>query len=135
MNKMKLLKSATLSAILYLFLSTALANETPTIDISVYNKMHRPTVMFYHDNHNDKAVLDECNMCHHVYKKGQLIPDESSEDQKCSECHSVVIKDNLTTLTTAFHKRCKGCHLQLKKGPFLCSECHVKTNRFHTSAR
>lgn len=123
---MKLLKSAAIATFLYTFLSSAVANEGTMIDISGFHKTKRPMVMFSHDNHNEKAELDECNICHHVYENNQLIADESSEDQTCFDCHNAEVKDAPFSLITAFHNRCKGCHLQLKKGPFLCAECHKR---------
>lgn len=123
---MKLIKSVAIAALLCTFLSSAVANEETMIDISAFQKTDRPVVMFSHDNHNEKAELEECNICHHVYENNQLVADESSEDQTCSDCHNAGIKAAPLSLITAFHNRCKGCHLQLKKGPFLCSECHKK---------
>ena len=90
-------------------------------------KPRRPPAVFEHDTHNEKAGLEECYVCHHVYdENGKLIEDESSEDQACSECHELARSGNKPALMKAFHTNCKGCHREQKKGPLMCGECHVK---------
>lgn len=91
-------------------------------------KTKRPQVKFYHDKHNQLArIEDNCVLCHHIYRDGKIIEDESSEDQKCVDCHK--IKDKVLNLQDAYHKLCKGCHLKQHKGPILCGECHKKYNK------
>jgi len=98
----------------------------------------RPRVVFDHDTHNEKAHLDDCSICHHVYKNGKLVEGESSEDQKCSSCHKINPEENEghtgqeeneVSLREAYHKRCIGCHLKRKKGPIMCNECHKGSNK------
>ena len=97
------------------------------LDNTVFNKTRRPGAVFSHDDHNEKAGLDDCAVCHHVYEKGILVADESSEDSPCSECHALVpALDNRFSLSVAFHKRCRDCHFESGKGPVLCGECHIK---------
>lgn len=97
------------------------------LDNSVFHKTRRPGAVFSHDDHNEKAGLDDCAVCHHVYEKGILVADESSEDSPCSECHALVPEpDNRFSLSVAFHKRCRDCHFESGKGPVLCGECHIK---------
>lgn len=84
----------------------------------------RPLPLFPHDGHNEKAGIDDCSVCHHVYENGVKSDAETSEDQSCSSCH---MKDgNTRPLRRAFHDRCKGCHEEQKKGPVQCAECHRK---------
>lgn len=105
-------------------------SDTPKLerlDNTVFNKTRRPGAVFSHDDHNEKAGLDDCAVCHHVYEKGILVADESSEDSPCSECHALVpAPDNRFSLSVAFHKRCRDCHFESGKGPVLCGECHIK---------
>jgi hypothetical protein len=91
-----------------------------------FQPRQRPGVIFDHDAHNEKAGIEDCSVCHHVYRDGKLVPDESSEDQKCSDCHKQKARDGSTTLIRAYHERCKGCHLKEKKGPITCGECHKR---------
>lgn len=101
-------------------------------DITLLNDpafgMHqRPGVMFVHDLHNEKAGIEECSVCHHVYKDGKLVEDESSEDESCSSCHPAKPKGKELGLMRAYHKRCITCHTDTNKGPLSCGQCHVKT--------
>jgi hypothetical protein len=92
-----------------------------------FAKAQRPPVAFVHDAHNEKAGLDACNECHHVYgDDGQRIPDESSEDKSCSECHGLQAEGRKPGLMKAFHLNCKGCHQTHTKGPVMCGECHAR---------
>jgi len=86
----------------------------------------RPPVPFAHDDHNEKAEIDECNVCHHVYKDGEKIEDDSSEGMQCSECHLSEDENITMELAGIYHHQCKGCHTKKKAGPVLCSECHRK---------
>ena len=91
-----------------------------------FSKKQRPPAVFRHDEHNEKAELEECNECHHVYEEGIKLEDESSEDQSCSECHDEEDSGNMPGLRKAFHTNCKGCHLEKKRGPIMCGTCHVR---------
>ena len=100
------------------------------IDNTVFKNPVRPASKFQHDEHNEKATIDECNECHHVYENGKRLEYESSEDQYCSDCHGLKeTSDGKLPLMKAFHSNCKGCHLGKKAGPIMCGECHVKESR------
>lgn len=86
----------------------------------------RPAAVFPHDAHNEKAGIENCNQCHHVYTDGKLVEDESSEDRRCSDCHGLDDAGRQPGLMKAFHLNCKGCHQEQKKGPVMCGECHVR---------
>jgi hypothetical protein len=96
------------------------------IDRSAFVNPQRPSAVFPHDLHNEKAEIDECNECHHVYEDGQKLEDESSEDESCADCHGPTDDGRIPSLTKAFHRNCKGCHLEKKAGPVMCGECHLK---------
>lgn len=87
----------------------------------------RPAAVFRHDEHNQKAQIDECNQCHHVYEDGKLMEDESSEGESCADCHGLEDAGRQPGLMKAFHLNCKGCHNEKKKGPVMCGECHVRS--------
>lgn len=97
-----------------------------TVDNAVFPRPQRPPAVFEHDDHNDTAGLDECQVCHHVYEDGVLVEDESSEDYLCSDCHDLKSSGNMPGLMKAFHLNCKGCHMENKAGPVTCGECHRK---------
>jgi len=110
----------------YLFASVYAQEEMTFVDNSVFKKPERTPSVFRHDEHNEKAGIEECNKCHHVYENGKLLEDESSEDQRCSDCHELKASGNKPALIKAYHTNCKGCHLKQKKGPIMCGECHQK---------
>ncbi len=103
-------------------------DEVPAVDNSVFEHPQRSAAVFDHDEHNEKADLeDDCSVCHHLYEDKKLIKGESSEDSLCSECHFLKpTPENGTPLRMAFHSRCKECHFESRKGPVLCGECHIK---------
>jgi hypothetical protein len=98
-----------------------------TVPNDVFMAPQRPPAVFVHDEHNTAAGIDECNRCHHVYRDGQLVEDESSEDYRCSDCHAETdTDDGMPALMDAFHGNCKQCHLEKGKGPIMCGECHQR---------
>jgi len=104
---------------------TAYSQENvKSVQDSAFKTKMRPGAVFLHDEHNKKAEIDDCGTCHHVYKDGVKVKDETSEDKKCSECHK--INGDPVPLVAKYHLRCKGCHEEKKAGPVMCSECHVK---------
>ena len=98
-------------------------------DSAFEGNRQRPPAIFLHDEHNEKAGIEECNVCHHIYEDGTKIPEESSEGEECSECHKLKKKDNVRPLMKAYHDMCIGCHKKRKVegkilGPVTCGECH-----------
>ena len=91
-----------------------------------FGKGQRPPAVFAHDDHNEKAELDDCATCHHVHRDGMLVEDESSEDMSCSDCHHPKYDEPTPSLMKAYHKMCQGCHEEEKAGPITCGECHVR---------
>ncbi len=110
-----------------LLLTSAYSQEDMVaVDNGVFDNARRSPSIFVHDAHNEKAGIEECYACHHVYEDGQLIEDESSEDQMCSDCHEMKAEGRRPGLMKAFHKNCKGCHQKEKAGPVMCGECHKR---------
>lgn len=99
-----------------------------SLDNTHFDRPQRPAAVFDHDDHNEKAGLEEdCSVCHHVYDGKEQIKDESSEDSPCSDCHALTATtENSVPLRTAFHQRCRACHFESDKGPVLCGECHIR---------
>ena len=97
------------------------------VDNDTFDNPRRPPAVFRHDEHNELAQIEECNLCHHVYDEtGHLVEDESSEDQRCSDCHEIAASGRQPALMKAFHANCKGCHKTQKNGPTMCGQCHVR---------
>ena len=126
---MKHLKLILLAAALVgIILLPAFSQEDmEVVDDGGFSKNQSPPAIFRHDEHNEKAEIEDCNECHHVYEEGKKLEDESSEDQSCSECHDEKGSGNMPGLRKAFHTNCKGCHLEQNKGPIMCGTCHVRT--------
>lgn len=96
------------------------------VDNQQFPAPQRSSARFEHDLHNEAAELEECYLCHHIYDdEGNLMEDESSEDQRCADCHGLSDEGRQPGLRKAFHQNCKGCHLSRKKGPVMCGECHL----------
>ena len=114
---------------LLIFLSAYSQEDMMVVNSDAFDNPQRPPSMFRHDEHNERAEIEECNECHHVYNDdGKLVEDESSEDQRCSDCHELERSGRKPALMKAFHANCKGCHKEQKKGPLMCGQCHVKRN-------
>jgi Class III cytochrome C family len=117
----------TLVAFGTIFMVTAWSQEDmKAVSPDAFTIPQRPAAVFPHDAHNEKAKIDSCNQCHHVYEDGKLAEDESSEDRRCSDCHGLADAGRQPGLMKAFHLNCKGCHQEQKKGPVMCGECHVR---------
>ena len=111
-------------AVVFLSGLCAFSQEDVTaVEDSAFVERMRPRAVFFHDEHNEKAEIEECNVCHHVWDGTELLEDESSEDQECSACHG---SDDDVNLANVYHLQCKGCHVDSKKGPVMCNECHVR---------
>lgn len=96
------------------------------LDNTIFDNPRRMPAVFVHDDHNEKAGLDDCTECHHIYdENGQKDEYESSEDQMCADCHEIEDEGRKPGLMKAYHLNCKGCHLVEGKGPFVCGQCHV----------
>ncbi len=108
-------------------LTSAYAQEDMVaVDNGVFENARRSPSVFVHDAHNEKAGIEECYECHHLYEDGKLVEEESSEDQMCSDCHGFESEGSRPGLMKAFHTNCKGCHTKEKAGPVMCGECHKK---------
>ena len=96
-------------AVCYLFPAAAPAQEDMTVvDNLVFGNPKRPPAVFEHDRHNELAAIEECSVCHHLYEDGQLVEDESSEDQSCADCHEMQDVGRIPGLMKAFHTSCKS---------------------------
>jgi hypothetical protein len=125
--KKTLILAPVVVALLALLLASAYSQEDmEQVDNSVFENPQRPPAVFRHDEHNEKAAIDACNVCHHVYEDGQLLEDESSEGELCADCHGFEDDGSQPGLEKAYHLNCKGCHRQAGQGPLTCGECHVR---------
>ena len=102
-------------------------DDVEVVEDSGFASTMRPLPKFMHEEHNEKAGIEECNECHHVYdEEGNLVENESSEDRECSECHGAEGGEYPMELVRRYHLNCKGCHQARETGPVTCGECHVK---------
>jgi hypothetical protein len=110
-----------------LIFSTALCQEDlKFVQVDAFENPQRPPAVFRHDEHNELAEIEECNVCHHLYEDGKLVEDESSEDQRCADCHGMQDVGRKPGLVEAFHTNCKSCHREKQKGPLMCGQCHLR---------
>ncbi len=116
----------TLLVSIFVVISGLSQDDVKTVEDSAFEEKMRPPVPFLHDEHNEKAEIEECNVCHHVYEDGEKVEDDSSEDQECSDCHTLNKGDNPLSLVKIYHLQCRGCHQEKKAGPIMCSECHPR---------
>ena len=118
----------TLIGIIVLAGLTAYAQEDiEFVEDSGFATNMRPLPAFMHDEHNEKAGIEDCIECHHVYDNaGNRLEDESSEDQECSECHGAEGDEYPMELVRRYHMNCRGCHQAEKAGPVTCGTCHVR---------
>jgi hypothetical protein len=127
MNKKVLCIAVVLVAGLIFLISAHCQEDMQFVGNDAFVKTRRPPAVFRHDEHNEAAGIEACSVCHHVYDEtGNLAEDESSEDQSCSDCHELARAGRKPALMKAFHTNCKGCHKQMKKGPLMCGQCHVR---------
>ncbi len=118
---------AIILAVLVVAVITASSQENvKSVQDSGFKQLMRPTVPFVHDEHNEKAAIEECSTCHHVYEDGKRLEGESSEDRECSDCHLPEGGRYPMSLVKAYHGRCKGCHNDKQAGPIMCADCHVR---------
>ncbi|MCK9239531.1 acidic tetraheme cytochrome c3 TmcA [Desulfocurvus sp.] len=85
----------------------------------------RPAAVFKHDEHNEKAGLDDCARCHHYYEDGKLVEGQDSVGTPCSDCHALKGAGGQPGLREAYHRQCKDCHVEKAAGPLACGECHT----------
>ncbi|NCC24480.1 MAG: hypothetical protein EOM25_04645 [Deltaproteobacteria bacterium] len=114
---------------------TTWAEEFLVIDDSKFAEfggLEKNRVYFSHDYHADHYQI-ECKHCHHVYKNGVNIWDESMPVDECSVCHGT----NKVELTNAYHMNCWGCHKRLKEiesrsdAPTVqCNACHLSPSDY-----
>ncbi|MBI5520421.1 MAG: cytochrome c3 family protein [Desulfovibrio sp.] len=134
MPQSKLLKKAAApcAAVLVaaLWLLPALAQDSLTSLKDPAFPEHRPmSVPFKHNEHNAKASLKDCTVCHHAYDdQGRRVSGPSNTQRSCSDCHQArpTPNDSAPALMMAYHKLCQDCHKAQGKGPVKCSGCHVK---------
>ena len=110
----------------FLLVAAYSQEEMRYVDNSAFPNPERVASVFNHEEHNEAAGIDECNVCHHVYENGVKLEYESSEDMMCSDCHELEASAGQPALMQAFHRSCKECHMSEKKGPIMCGECHRK---------
>ena len=117
---------AAAAALLVLLAISAWAQPEGPLEVDAFGQMERPAVPFMHDEHNEKAALEDCAACHHVYKDGQLQEGEDSVGTPCADCHQLDDNGSQPGLRKAYHGQCKGCHETQGKGPVACGECHKR---------
>jgi len=91
-----------------------------------FGKLTRPAAVFMHDQHNEKAALDDCVTCHHGGSDGKQDKSVSTEGTACADCHEIKAPKGRTDLNHAYHKQCISCHEAKGKGPVACGQCHKR---------
>ncbi len=106
---------------------TAVSQEDMTkISAEAFTQHTRPPAVFKHDQHNEKAKIEDCETCHHGKDaQGRLDPTDMSAGTPCAECHAVKNADG-TPLMRAYHQQCISCHKERNLGPTNCAGCHKK---------
>jgi len=120
---------AVITALLVVYLApAALSQDDMTmVPADAFGVLQRPQVAFEHDDHNEKAMLDDCAVCHHGRTDdGKMDLEYSSEGESCESCHPVNPEDGETPLMRAYHRQCITCHTDEARGPVTCGECHRK---------
>jgi predicted CXXCH cytochrome family protein len=115
-----------IAACLLVFMPAYSQEDIVVLKDEAFGKKQRPPAVFAHDEHNEKAGIDDCSVCHHVYRDGVKVEYESSEDLRCSDCHNVEKGYQTRHLMKAYHDLCGGCHKEEKAGPITCGECHPR---------
>jgi hypothetical protein len=130
-----------LAAVVMLYLLPAVSQAyMEELLAPAFPEHERPAAVFNHDEHNEKAGIEECYICHHVYKGKRVDPYDSSEGIPCAECHPVDAEEG-TPLRLAYHRQCIECHEEAVaegpdpeaedqdaevNAPLTCGECHVR---------
>lgn len=125
--KIMLLPLMLLACVLMVSSPAAPQEKITAVEDGAFDQRMRPAVSFAHDRHNEAAEIDNCGVCHHVYKDGKKVEGEESVGSECSECHLPPGGGYPFDLVKVYHSMCKGCHQQKKAGPVLCAECHRKS--------
>ena len=115
--------AAALAAFMLVAFSGFAQEDIKKVDDGGFRQLSRPAVPFDHDEHNARAGIEDCSICHHFYKNGKKVKGASSEGTQCSKCHLAKGNDSMD-LIKAYHDKCKGCHMEKKMGPITCAECH-----------
>ena len=118
-------------ATLLVFMATLAFGHYPgKVKVDVAAKK-QPPVMFDHAKHGD-TLVKSCDTCHHTNKGLKKAHAENTDVKKCSECHldpkdaKVPSMRDASLTKNPLHVRCIGCHKEQKKGPTVCTKCHVK---------
>ena len=53
-----------------------------TLKSEEFKTHRRPAVTFDHDNHNERAKIEDCIVCHHGGENGVIDPEVSSDSRK-----------------------------------------------------
>lgn len=109
---------------LFIVLPAFSQQDMKRVPNTAFEKPQRPAALFVHDEHNEKAKIEDCGECHHGDTGGKLDKANQTPGQPCAECHSAKKTPGKTPLMRAYHKQCVECHQAKGKGPLVCGECH-----------
>lgn len=111
---------------MFCFVPAHAQEDIASLADNAFKDRQRAPAVFVHEEHNERAEIEECNVCHHLYQGGNKVEDDSSEGQECSDCHHVEEGHPTRPLMKAYHDLCKECHRDNNKGPVTCGECHPR---------
>lgn len=113
------------AAVLFLAMAVYGSDTLEILSNAAFENPVMAEVPFPHDSHNERAQIDDCSVCHHVWENGELST-ESSEGTPCADCHDPSLHRRGLNLSAAYHGLCKDCHIKEGRGPIVCGECHRK---------
>ena len=75
-------------AVILTFSQLASSQEDMTVIApDAFGKLTRPAATFVHDQHNEKAGVEDCVLCHHGGSDGVQDPESSTEGIQIGRAH------------------------------------------------
>lgn len=95
-----------------------------TLKSEEFKTHRRPAVTFDHDNHNERAKIEDCIVCHHGGENGVIDPEVSSEDQPCSDATRPTCPADARRSCVPITRTASNAIRPRTRGPTTCGACH-----------